>query len=267
MDFDLFLKTALESTGLNWRKYHRRNIKRRVVKRMGQRRVAEFHRYLELLQADEAEFQVFYGLLTVTVTRFFRDPDVFDTIKNEVLPAVIAGKAEDEEVKVWSIGCASGEEPYSMAIMWEEYFATREGSPRLSIIATDIDRQCLARAGQATYESSSIKQMPDRLVGKYFRHEGSVYALARNIIERVKFTRHDILSDPPIKRTDLVLCRNLAFTYFLSSAQGETVRKIHGSLGEGGFFVIGKKETLTPAATGLFEPFEPSLKIFRSVTV
>lgn len=259
-DFDRFLKAVLPSMGFNWSRYRRKNIRRRILHRLDALGLASADQYIEILNSDGQEFQLFYSLLTVTISRFFRNRTTYERLWKEVIPDIVK---KDGKLNIWSIGCASGEEPYSLAILWDAYL--RESYPNIEpvIIATDIDMDCLKRAGTAIYEKSSLRELPRELVGRYFAHERCHFALNEGIKRMVGFRVHDILKDEPLKGNNLVLCRNLAFTYFGPELQKRVLDKIYNSLESGGYLIIGRKETL-PENT-IFEPVYPMDGIYRTI--
>src|SRR5659263_66711 len=174
-EFDAFLAEALPPIGLSPSAYRRRNIKRRIVRRMESVGIHEFHRYLFL--------------------------------SREILPRL----AEKGQPVAWSAGCASGEEPYSVRIAWEEMLGEKPG---LALLATDIDPVSLERAEAGSYPESSLRELPDPLRRKYFRREGNSYRICEGVRHSVQFRKLDLLRDPSPGRFDLILCRNAAFTYF-----------------------------------------------------
>lgn len=245
--FELLLRTLLPPMGFNWRKYCRRSIRRRVLRRLEILGISSVERYIEIVRSDKVESERFYDLLTVTISRFFRDRNTFELIREVLIPEVIE---RDGKLSVWSIGCASGEEPYSLAILWDAYLKSVYPDKKPIIIATDIDRDCLRRAEIAVYEKSSLRELPGAFVGRYFMHERCSFALAEEIRMMVEFRSHDILKEGPLKGNNLVLSRNMAFTYFGHELQMRVLEKVHAALSPGGYLIIGRKEILPE--NGLF---------------
>lgn len=259
-EFDRFLKVVLPPMGLNWRRYRRRNIRKRVLHRIDSLGLASVSQYMETLRSDEQEFQVFYNLLTVTISRFFRNRMTYEHLAKDVIPDLIE---RNGRLHIWSIGCASGEEPYSLAILWDAYLRERYPSINPVINATDIDMECLERAEEAVYEKSSLRELPKELVDKYFVHQRCHFALNEGIKRMVGFRFHDVLKEEPLKGNNLILCRNLAFTYFGPELQKKVLDKIHTGLEPGGYLIIGRKEVLPENA--MFEPVYPMDGIYRRV--
>ncbi len=257
-EFERFLKAVLPGMGLNWRRYLRRNIRRRLLHRLDTLGMISVSQYEDTIQSDQREFQIFYNILTITVSRFFRNRSTYERIRQEVLPDIVT---RDGRLNVWSIGCASGEEPYSIAILWDAYLKEKYPDMKPAIIATDIDLDCLKRAERAVYEKGSLRELPKELLERYFVHERCHFMLAEGIKRMAEFSFHDLLKDKPFRGNNLVLCRNLAFTYFGVELQKKIIDKIHESLEKGGYLIIGRKEAL-PENT-LFEPVYPMDGIYK----
>ena len=256
-DFDGFLKVVLPSMGLNWRRYRRKNIRRRILHRLDALGLASVSQYIEILTADGQEFQLFYSLLTVTISRFFRNRTAYERLWKEVIPDIVK---RDGRLNIWSIGCAGGEEPYSLVILWDAYLKDRYPNITPVIIATDIDRDCLKRAEAAIYEKSSLRELPKELVDRYFMHERCHFTLREEIKKAVEFRFHDIQRDAPLKGNNLILCRNLAFTYFGEELQKKALETIHEGLIDKGYLIIGRQEVLQKNA--LFESIYPKDGIY-----
>lgn len=257
-EFERFLKAVLPGMGLNWRRYRRRNIRRRLLRRLDTLGLISLSQYEGTIRSDQREFQIFYSLLTITISRFFRNLNTYELIRDEVLPDIVI---RDGRLNVWSIGCAGGEEPYSIAILWDAYLKERYPGIKPAIIATDIDVDCLKRAERSVYEKGSLREFPKELVERYFTHERCHFTLAADIKKMAEFRFHDILKDDPFIGNNLVLCRNLAFTYFGAELQKKIIDKIHDSLEKGGYLIIGRKEAM-PENTA-FKPVYPMDGIYR----
>jgi chemotaxis protein methyltransferase CheR len=262
MDFNEFLREAAPLFGLQWRPFQRRGIKRKVEHRIFQIGLSNYEEYLLKVRTDPAELNYLSKILTVTISRFFRDREVFDTIGTSLIPTILK-KQDKMDFKIWSIGCASGEEPYSLSILWKEKFEKIYPQIRLSILATDINENLLKRANNGRYKKSSLKQVPQDIVENYFKMDNEFYVLHQAIRESVEFKRHDIIHEKPSSGMDMVFCRNLAFTYFSKEQQIDVLRKIAISLKKERYLVIGKDEFLPLAYPTLFVPVFPTEKIYR----
>ncbi|MBI5420161.1 MAG: protein-glutamate O-methyltransferase CheR [Deltaproteobacteria bacterium] len=255
--FEAFLSEALPPLGLSPAAHRRRNIRRRLMRRMEGLGIHEFPRYLEYLRRTPEESEILRSLLPVTISRFFRNGKVFDVLAREVLPDLVR---KGTTVNVWSAGCASGEEPYTLRIVWEELPGKK---PPLFLLATDIDSVSLARAQEGIYGDSSLREVPAALLGRYFARQGEDFRIRGDLKEAVRFRRHDLLSGRPPGRFDLILCRNAAFTYFGPQGQLTVAHFLASALHQSGFLVLGRTERLPVAALSLFDPVHPGEKIYR----
>ncbi len=262
MSFDEFLKVVAPLLGLQWRPFQRRGIKRKIERRIIEVGFSHFNEYLLKIQRDPEERGHLSKILTVTISRFFRDREVFGALEHSILPSILKSR-EKGEVKLWSIGCASGEEPYSISLLWTEKFAKDYPEIRLSILATDINEEMLRRAEEGRYQKSSLREIPEYILKRYFAIENGSYVLDRRIRESVEFRKHNILEEGPLLGMDIVFCRNLAFTYFSKECQINVLKKIADSLREKGYLVIGKDESLPLIYPTLFVPTFPAEKIYQ----
>jgi chemotaxis methyl-accepting protein methylase len=262
MSFDQFLREAAPSLGLQWRSFQRRGIKRKVEQRIVQIALSGFEEYLLKIRSDPAELNHLSKILTVTISRFFRDQEVFNTIGTSLLPMIVK-KRDRVDLRIWSIGCASGEEPYTFSLLWKERFEKIWPQIHLSILATDINENLLARAREGRYKKSSLKEVPEDMLGSYFRMDKEFYVLDRSIRESVEFARHDIIHEGPFWGMDIIFCRNLAFTYFSKESQIDVLEKIAISLRGEEHLVIGKDESLPLIYPTLFVPVFLKEKIYR----
>lgn len=215
----------------------------------------EFGLYLRHLRATPEEREFLRPLLTVTISRFYRNRRAFDALAERVLP-LLASRAET--VRAWSAGCASGEEPYTLRIVWEEL---RPAGARLWVTATDVDEASLSRARTGLYETSSLREVPPGVAARHFRPEGDRFRISEEIRGGVSFLRHDLQHDDPPGTFDLVLCRNAAFTYFDRTARLRAAERIASALSPGGVLMIGRTETLPPGSERWFAPFLPQAGI------
>jgi chemotaxis methyl-accepting protein methylase len=265
MDYDPFLREAASLLGLQWREFRKRGVRRKVERRIVDIGLSGLEEYLSRIKQDRKE-QVFLSqILTVTISRFFRDKEVFHALEASVIPTLLKEKKE-ENLNAWSIGCASGEEPYSLSLLWKGRFEKERPGIRFSILATDIGEYLIERAREGRYKKSSLEEIPEDIFRNLFKRDGESYLLDRIIRENVEFRRHDIIRDDPFTGMDMILCRNLAFTYFSKETQLEVLKKIAASLNEEGYLIIGKDESLPLTYPTLFVPVFPTEKIYRKFT-
>jgi chemotaxis protein methyltransferase CheR len=243
-----FLQWALPRLGLRWQGFRkvRRQVCRRVSRRIAELRLREADAYRAYLEREEEEWDVLAGLCRVTISRFWRDRAVFEALRDEVLPKL------GPNVSAWSAGCASGEEPYSLVL------AAEEARVEIQVIATDVDPVLLERARSACYPESSLRDLPPDLRARAFE-DGCLRAEYR---EPVEFRRHDVRNGAPGGLFDLALCRNLVFTYFADELQRDVVGHLAGSLRAGGALVVGAHEAVPDGLNGL-EPWPAARGVYR----
>jgi chemotaxis protein methyltransferase CheR len=262
------LQWLLPRLHLRWPGFRR--VRKQVCKRL-QRRLTELgldnaEAYRDYLRRHPEELSVADYLCRVTISRFNRDRGVFSYLADHVLPELAARAVARGATRLtaWSVGCASGEEPYTLALVWHILIARRFPAVDLQIIGTDIDDILLGRAKQACYSPGSLKELPSEWLASAFEGTGHGYCLKRTITDYVRFQRHDIRSSLPNGCYDLVLCRNLAFTYFDEELQRATAAMLHRSLLDGGALVLGSHERLPDMAAG-FALWSSSHAIYRKL--
>ncbi|HEY8981764.1 MAG TPA: CheR family methyltransferase [Streptomyces sp.] len=239
-DLLVFLR---DSRGFDFTGYKRSTLGRRVRKRMTDVGVRSYQDYRDLLETSAAEFGALFNTILINVTSFFRDPDAWNFLQHEVVPEMLADLPHDQEVRVWSAGCSSGEEAYSLAIMFAEVLGVEECLRRVKIYATDIDEEALRQARSGLYPAKSLEPLPDVLREKYFEHNGAQFGFRPDLRRRVIFGWHDITSDAPISRLDLLVCRN-TLMYFNVEAQTQIIDRFHFALHKNAFLFLGKAEML-----------------------
>jgi len=256
-EFDEFLSEVLPPFGLCPSAHRRRNIRRRIVRRMESAGIHEFPRYRDLVQRDSSEREALRSILVVTISRFFRNARLFQVLSREILPRLAA---KGTPAALWSAGCASGEEPYSLRIAWDELPGEK---PPLLLLATDIDPATLERAEAGLYPQSSLREVPEALRKRYFVREGDSYRVSDEVKRSVSFRRMDLLRDGSPGRFGLILCRNAAFTYFGLDQRLSAAEMFAASLEAEGYLVLGRTERLPENAAELFEPAFPADRVYR----
>jgi chemotaxis protein methyltransferase CheR len=263
-----FLQWCLPRLRMRWAGF--RKVRSQVCKRIARRMkeldfddIGEYRRYLQL---DDDEWQRLDAMCRITISRFFRDRAVFEALETEVFPALASAAIDREErtIKIWSCGCASGEEVYAIAVLWKVRVAERTPWIDLEIIATDSDERMLERARRGTYGAGSVKELPVDLRRSAFEKAGEPYRVRNSLQRQVSWLCQDIRSESPEGPFDLILCRNLVLTYFDEELQLEVMNRVVSALRVGGALVIGSHESLPPHDIGC-EPWSPSLPIFRRV--
>jgi chemotaxis protein methyltransferase CheR len=225
---------------------------------------ADVQAYRAHLARHEEEWRVLDGLCRITISRFYRDRHVFDNLRTIVLPE-LARRAQARgasELRCWSAGCASGEEPYTLALIWRLELEHRFPGFSLSVVATDSDPVLLARARRAVYPESSLRDLPESWKERAFSPAEEEACLEERFRAGVDFRLQDIREERPEGYFDLVLCRNLVFTYFEPALQREMQSKIAESIVPGGALVVGARETPLP---GAFEPWVARAGVYEKV--
>src|SRR5436190_23628407 len=261
--FEALLLYLKEARGFDFTGYKRSSLMRRVDRRMAQVAVVDYPEYLDYLQVHTDEFTALFNTILINVTGFFREPEAWDHLRAEVLPTILAGKDPDSPVRVWSAGCASGEEAYSLAIMLTEELGPDEFRRRVKIYATDVDDEGLTQARHATYSEREMRGLPVDLRQRYFDVNGNRYTFRKDLRRSVIFGRNDLVQDAPISRIDLLVCRN-ALMYFDAETQARILKRFHFALDDGGILLLGKSEMLI-THTDLFTPVDLKRRVFRKV--
>ena len=261
--FDSLLQHLQQTRGFDFTAYKRNSLMRRVSKRMESLGIEGYDAYLDYLQVRPEEFEALFNTILINVTSFFRDPEVWATLSREILPALLDGRGRDHVIRVWSAGCASGQEPYSVAMALAEILGADVARERMKIYATDLDDQALNEARMATYDERQVADVPPALLEKYFDRNGSKYTFNRDLRRSIIFGRHDLVQDAPISRIDLLLCRN-TLMYFNADAQARILARFYFSLNPGGCVMLGRAEMLFSHAA-LFAPVDLKRRLFRAV--
>jgi two-component system, chemotaxis family, CheB/CheR fusion protein len=260
-EFDALLEYLKRTRGFDFNAYKRPSLMRRVQKRMATVSIDGFANYTDYLEVHPEEFAQLFNVILINVTAFFRDEPAWDYLREAVIPHVVDHNAS--HVRVWSAGCASGEETYSIAMLLAEAMGRDEFRDRVKIYATDVDDHALNQARAASYNEKQMVQVPKPLVDKYFAIEGDRFVFDKDLRRSVIFGRHDLIQDAPISRVNILVCRN-ALMYFNTEAQSRILARFHFALGDGGVLFLGKAEMLLTHAQ-LFTPIDLRRRIFRKV--
>ncbi len=267
-DCTTFLQWALPQLSLRWTGFRkvRRQVCKRLKRRMNDLGLADLAAYRARLEADPAEWRVLDEFCHITISRFFRDKRVFEVLCRHVLPEIAArAKQEGRDARIWSAGCASGEEPYTLKILWDLEVAKSCPGVGLSLIATDVDTAMLARARDACFEATSLHELPVPFIGQAFDQVGSLFCVKPQYREGIDFLLQDLRSEVPALLFDLILCRYVAFTYFAPPLQEQVLACILAQLLPNGYLVIGTHERL-PGDKAPLTPMAGAPQIFLKRT-
>jgi len=246
--------------------YKDRCVKRRIASRVRANGCADAGAYLALLRRSDDELDTLLSTLTIHVSHFFRNPSTFRVLEEAVLPELIerAGQRPERSLRLWSAGCSSGEEPYSLALLLHEL---PTAGLKLTITGSDLSPRILAQARLGEFDAQRLSEVPERVRETYFeRLEGTRFRLRDKVRRMVSFRRQNLLTDEPYPDADLILCRNVLI-YFSREQQAQILRRFAAALGTGGFLVLGRAETLVGDERSLFRSDYPIERIYRCQAV
>ena len=259
--FERLLEFVRESRGIDFTRYKAATSARRVAKRMAAVGASTYDEYMDFLELHPGEYGLLFDAMLINVTRFFRDPDAWDVLRSQVLPAIAAARVGDEPVRVWSAGCATGEEAYSLLMLLAEVFGEDAALGRVKVYATDVDEDALAHARAGVYTARQLDGVPAELRERFFEPSGARWAFRPDLRRCVIFGRHDLLADAPISRLDLLCCRN-TLMYLNADAQAGVLSRFSYALRPEGFLFLGRAEMLLSYGR-LFVPFDLKARVFR----
>ncbi|MCP5236263.1 MAG: EAL domain-containing protein [Zoogloeaceae bacterium] len=264
-DLGTVVSVVRARTGHDFRHYKTGTLSRRIARRMGLATIENLDDYVEVLRSSEDEVQRLVRDLLISVTSFFREREAFDSLAANIVPALVARAGPDIPIRVWIPGCASGEEAYSIAILFLD--AIRGGGKQitLQVFATDIDQEALDVARSGVYPISAIADLPSDLQRNYFTRDGERATVNKSVRESVVFAAQNLISDPPFSRLDFISCRNLLI-YLDNQIQAKLIPLFHFALREGGFLFLGNSETIGHR-TDIFKTVSKKWRIYRRLDV
>jgi chemotaxis methyl-accepting protein methylase len=246
--------------GFGCASYKEKCVRRRIAVRMRARGVHTFEEYAGVLDRDEREYELLLDALTINVTKFFRNPETFAAIDREIVPVLFA--RQEPQLRIWSAGCASGEEAYSLAIlMHRQAIASARRFERIEVVGTDVDRASLDAAERAVYLEPTLSDTPPEIRQLYFSMQAP-HRIHADVRARVQFRRHDLLREPLPEQQHLICCRNVII-YFDRATQESLFERFADAILPGGFLVLGRVETLFGPARAKFAPVDGRERLFR----
>jgi two-component system CheB/CheR fusion protein len=260
--FEALLGHLKEQRGFDFTGYKRASLVRRVRRRMDVVGMESFEAYHDFLLVHPEEFTALFDTILINVTSFFRDPEAWQHLGEVVLPE-LCRRREGRPIRAWSAGCASGEEAYTLAMLFAEVLGAEEFRHRVKIYATDVDEDALAHARQATYSAAAVEPVPEPLRTRYFVPSGSDFAFRQELRRSVIFGRNDLVQDAPISHVDVLTCRN-TLMYFNAHTQARILNRMHFALKPDGVLFLGKAEMLL-GHSSYFEPLDLRRRFFRKV--
>jgi two-component system, chemotaxis family, CheB/CheR fusion protein len=264
ISIDALLEFVKETRGFDFTGYKRSTIQRRVGKRMAAAGAQRYDDYVDYLELHGEEFGELFNTLLINTTGFFRDPQIWDYLGDEVVPQLLATRVPDSPLRVWCAGCASGEEPYTVAMVLARVMGDPAFRERVKIYATDIDQEALDQARHGGYLPRQVEDVPPEALERFFERTEQRYVFRKDLRRSVIFGRNDLVQDAPISRVDLLVCRN-TLMYFNAETQSQILRRFHFALDDDGYLLVGKSEALI-SHTDLFAPGELKRRVFRKVT-
>jgi chemotaxis methyl-accepting protein methylase len=277
------LERLYHERGFDFRGYKESTVARRTARRLRARGVDTYARYASVLDQDPTEYDRLFNDLTINVTSFFRDTLAFQALDKMVLPVLTGNgsqgrrwtgeseQASSEEhvpslqphpLRIWSAGCATGEEPYSVAMLLLEMLGPEIALRDIAIVGTDVDSKALDRAARGWFAPRDMEGIPPISLDRYFVREGDSFRVRPLVTRLVSFETHDLVKDPPYHDLDLVVCRNVLI-YFGPVLQSQVLKRFHQALKDGGFLMLGKAETPIGETRLLFDCVDKKAKLFR----
>ncbi len=256
------LHTILIKTGLDFQYYKKSTLARRLTKRIRVNNLNTIEDYYDYLLSHEVEVESLAKDMLIGVTQFFRNPEAYEIIKKEVIPALFSEKNPSEDIRIWSIGCSTGEEAYSLALLLEDYRHEHKIQQGYKIFATDLDKEAINRASLGSYVESIFVDIPPEFLERYFIRRNERYEVKKTIRDNIVFASHNVLKDPPFINLDFISCRNLLI-YFEPKMQISVLDKLQYSLNKGGYLFLGISEYLKKNLED-YEIINNKWRIFRN---
>jgi chemotaxis protein methyltransferase CheR len=261
--FKLLLNKIFEDRRLDFSQYREGFLKRRVALRMHVNKIDSYSNYLLLLIKNPEEYEKLFDVLCINISEFFRDPVVWQSLRGH-LESLIQQKLKlnDRHIRIWSAGCANGEEPYSVAILLKEILNYNAAQFSIEIYGTDIDKKCLKAADAAGYPKESLKNVDAKYLKSSFTSSGKDFRVKEEVKNWVQLESRDLILDDSIEATDVILCRNV-FIFLGRDLQEQLLTKFYKSLKTGGYLILGKVEMILGEAKEIFEEIDCKNRIFR----
>jgi two-component system, chemotaxis family, CheB/CheR fusion protein len=262
-ELEALLEYLKRTRGFDFSGYKRASLERRITKRMAAVGIGSMADYLDFLEVHPEEFAGLFNTVLINVTSFFRDASTWEFFAEKVVPEVAGRRAPPAPIRVWSAGCASGEEAYTLAMLFAEYFGVDAFKDAVKIYATDVDEDALVHGRQGVYSKEMVETVPAELRQKYFEGADGRFTFRKDLRRQVIFGRHDLIQDAPISRVDLLVCRN-TLMYFNAETQAKILSRFHFALNDDGVLFLGRAETMI-ARPGAFAPIDLKRRLSAKV--
>lgn len=261
---DEILKIIRRNTGYNFLSYRRQTLIRRITKRLKINKLKSLEEYKELIESDVSEQRTAVDEFLINVTKFFRDSAAYRVLEKLVIPKIVQeAYKKKQDIKAWSVGCSTGEEAYSVAILIEEAMEKLQMEVSYKVFATDVDSHAIEKGSKGEYKIDVVNDITPKLLNKYFIHKNNAYQIKSNIRKNIIFSKHDILQNPPFNKMDLITCRNMLI-YFNADAQKKAIASMHFALKLNGHIFLGSSESLG-AISRAFEVVDRKSKIYKNI--
>ncbi|PHN07926.1 CheR family methyltransferase [Flavilitoribacter nigricans] len=259
------LRDILREQGFNFLPYRKTTIFRRIEKRMLLAQQPNLQQYAAYLRKNKEEMEILAREFLIGVTKFFRDPEVFEYLKEEIIPRIFADRKNSESVRVWVAGCSTGEEAYSLAILMEDYLETHNLRREFKIFASDLDQNAIRTANRGTFPSQIRNDVPAQYLSRYFEHlDNGRFRIVKQVRKHIVFTVHDVLHDPPFINMDLISCRNLMI-YLEPPVQQRLLQNFQFALVFKGFLLLGPSEALGQISNS-FKQVQEGISLFKNLS-
>ena len=260
-EFEELLVFLRDMRSFDFSGYKRTTLQRRVDKRMQTVGVQGYPAYRDFLEVHPGEFEALFNTILINVTSFFRDEEAWAALRDDFVPALLDRKQGGQPIRIWSAGCATGQETYTLVMLLAEAMGIEAFRHQVKVYATDLDNEALTEARQAAYAGKELEALPEGFRDRYFEPAGGRWAFRTDLRRQVIFGRHDLAQDAPMSHLDLLVCRNVLM-YFNSEVQGRILARFHFALQPEGLLFLGRAEMIR-AHAGLFAPANLGARIFR----
>lgn len=262
--FEALLQYIKQTHNFDYTGYKRPSLMRRVQYRMDMLPIEGYSNYTNYLTENPEEFLQLFNTIEINLTTFFRNASSWNHIAANVIPQIIASKSSDEPIRVWSAGCASGEEVYTLAILLSEALGVEQFRLRVQIFGTDLDRDAISQARQGSYDSNQVSGIPDYLLKKYFEQINGKYVFRKDLRRNILLVQHNLIEDAPMSKIDLLVCRN-TLIYLNSETQLRVLVRFHFGLKDNGFLFLGHTEIVQSEIASLFRGVNNEHRIFSKI--
>lgn len=257
------LEKIYRERGFDFREYRKTTLTRRMGRRLRATGAVSYEQYAGILGRNPDEYTRLFNDLTINVTSFFRDDPAFTALEEVVLPELLNGRGKQKrDIRVWSAGCATGEEPYSVAILLLEYLRSEAKGWEIRVLGTDVDPRAIDKARSGLFAKADVEGLRPKLLKRYFSGEREEFSVKRGLKRLVTFEEHSLLAEPPCTGQHLVLCRNVLI-YFSSTLQVRVLKHLYEGIRQKGFLLLGKAEVPVGETRKLFRCVDKKAKLYR----